>query len=177
MPKHNYNNKDTKKVFETPWFSIDEIPSGSGEGLYYSISCPDSAVILAQTLDDKFILVRQFRPPQNRYTLELPSGYVREGEPHEETVRRELQEETGYCCKEITYLGEFKICPSRINNTIHAYYGNKAELLKNKDDSHIEVVLVSPESFEEYILNGTYNESIGIVMYFISKRKRLFSKP
>ena len=72
MPKHNYNNKDTKKVFETPWFSIDEIPSGSGEEPYYSISCPDSAVILAQTLDDKFILVRQFRPPQNRYTLELP---------------------------------------------------------------------------------------------------------
>ncbi|UCF00107.1 MAG: NUDIX hydrolase [Planctomycetota bacterium] len=174
MAKDDYN-KGTKKAFETPWFSIDAIPLESGAEPYYSISCPDSAVILAQTLDHKFILVRQFRQPQNGYTLELPSGYVREGESHEETIRRELQEETGYCCTQIIYLGALKICPSRINNTIHAYYGNKAELLKNKDDSHIEVVLVSRESFKEYILNGTYNESTGIAVYFISKAKSLFN--
>ena len=94
---------------------------------------------------------------------------VPEGESHKQAVRRELLEETGYHCKKITYLGAFKICPSRINNTIHAYYGNKAELLKKKNDSDIEVVLVSPEIFDEYIFNGTYNESMGVVAYFMSK--------
>ena len=77
MPAKTYNCKLAKCVFDTPWFSIEAIPSVSaGEEPYYSISCPDCAAILAQTLDGKFILVRQFRPPQVRHTLELPSGYV-----------------------------------------------------------------------------------------------------
>jgi 8-oxo-dGTP pyrophosphatase MutT (NUDIX family) len=167
--------RNVKKVFQTPWFSIDELPSETGEKPYCSISGPDSAVILAQTIDHKFILVRQFRPPQNRHTLELPSGYVRQGESHKQAIRRELMEETGCRCKKITYLGAFKICPSRINNTIHAYYGHKAKLLKKKNDSDIEVVPVAPDIFDEYIFNGTYNESMGIVIYFIAKAKKLFS--
>lgn len=163
-------------IFNTQWFSIEEIPPVSaGEKPYYSILCPDAAVILAQTHDSEFVLVRQFRPPQNQFTLELPSGYADKGESHFDAVQRELIEETGYCCEKIIYLGALKLCPSRIDNTIHTYCGIKARQVRNGEENDIEVVLVSPKLFEEYIFRGEYNEPTGITMYFMSKEKRVFS--
>jgi 8-oxo-dGTP pyrophosphatase MutT (NUDIX family) len=176
MSTRAFSRKLAKTIFKTQWFSIREMPHVSpGEEPYYSISCPDSVAILAQTLDREFILVRQFRPPQGQFTLELPSGYIREGESHPKAVRRELLEETGYCCEDMVYLGSLKLCPSRIDNTIHAYCGTRARVEKDKKDKDIEVVLISPEAFEEYILNETYNEPTGIAIYFISKEKEIFS--
>ena len=174
MSGKNYNFKLVKDVFNTPWFSVEEIPSlFPREEPYYSISCPDSVAILAKTLEGKYILVRQFRPPQGQYTLELPSGYVDQEESNQGAVRREFLEETGYRCEDIIYLGAFKICPSRISNTVHVYCGFNAipETNKHNDDNDIEIVLVSEKSFEKYISNGTYNETVGIVAYFMSKGK------
>jgi len=109
MSGKSYNCEHTKGVFNTPWFSIEEIPSVSPtEEPYYSISCPDSVAILAQTLDGEFILVRQ--------------------------------------------------------------YGINAKLEnKHNNDSDIEIVLAPVDSYEKYISDGTYNETIGIVAYFMSK--------
>ena len=44
----------------------------------------------------KTILVRQFRPPMNKYTIELPAGLIDKNETFEQAALRELKEETGY---------------------------------------------------------------------------------
>ena len=55
------------------------------------------AIILAITSDQQVIAVRQFRYGANAFVLELPGGCPdREGEPPEETLRKELRQETGY---------------------------------------------------------------------------------
>lgn len=46
--------------------------------------------------DDEILLVRQFRPPAGRLTLEFPAGLIDPGETPEATAVRELYEETGY---------------------------------------------------------------------------------
>jgi len=175
MLKSNYNYKLTTNVFKTPWFSIEEIPHVSGaEKPYYSISCPDSVAVLAQTVAGEFILVSQFRPPQGQVTLELPSGYFPRDEDPLLAAGRELLEETGYSCEELVHLGFLKICPSRITNVIHAYCGFNARFTGKKQEHGIEVVLLSASAFEKYILTGLYNESVGIAMYFMSKEKKIF---
>ena len=48
---------------------------------------------------DEIVCVRQFRPPVDAYTIELPAGLIDAGEPPANAAVREFQEETGYIGK------------------------------------------------------------------------------
>ena len=54
------------------------------------------AVLKDSSSDLKTIIVRQYRPPLDAYTIELPAGLIDEGETYAEAALRELKEETGY---------------------------------------------------------------------------------
>jgi len=45
------------------------------------------------------MLQKQFRPPVNKVTIEVPAGLIDAGETAEECAVRELREETGYVGK------------------------------------------------------------------------------
>jgi 8-oxo-dGTP pyrophosphatase MutT (NUDIX family) len=45
---------------------------------------------------ERYVLVRQYRPPVDGHVLEFPAGLVDPGEDPAETAVRELAEETGY---------------------------------------------------------------------------------
>ncbi len=49
--------------------------------------------------DGKVLLVRQYRPPAERFLIEFPAGLIDAGESPAETAVRELYEETGYTGK------------------------------------------------------------------------------
>ncbi|KAK7895970.1 hypothetical protein WMY93_021295 [Mugilogobius chulae] len=53
--------------------------------------------LLKRTLHkDCVVMVKQFRPPMNSFSLEFPAGLIDKGETAEVAALRELKEETGY---------------------------------------------------------------------------------
>ncbi|HVB47064.1 MAG TPA: NUDIX hydrolase, partial [Burkholderiales bacterium] len=56
---------------------------------------PGAVMVVPLFEDGRVLLERQFRYPHRRDFIELPAGKLEPGEPHLETARRELLEETG----------------------------------------------------------------------------------
>ena len=75
-----------------------QMPDGSNSDFYIREE-PVAVAVLALTKDQKFILVRQFRPGPMRILDELPGGYVGAAEDPIEAASRELLEESGYSGK------------------------------------------------------------------------------
>jgi ADP-ribose pyrophosphatase len=66
---------------------------------------PGAVAVVAVTDDRRVLLVRQYRGPVDRELLEIPAGTRDvEGEPPQETARRELSEEAGVRAGELRLL-------------------------------------------------------------------------
>jgi len=72
-----------------------QLPSGR-ETTREVVEHRDCVAILAIDVDDNVLLVNQFRHSIEKELLEIPAGGIDNGEDPADTVRREMQEETGY---------------------------------------------------------------------------------
>ncbi|MBV8031223.1 MAG: NUDIX hydrolase [Betaproteobacteria bacterium] len=77
---------------------VVRLPDG-GESAREYIRHPGACAILARFDDGRILLERQFRYPHGRDFIEIPAGKLEPGEPHLETAKRELAEETGYVAR------------------------------------------------------------------------------
>ncbi|NCO68223.1 MAG: ADP-ribose pyrophosphatase [Nitrospirae bacterium CG_4_10_14_0_8_um_filter_41_23] len=70
------------------------------------VNCKGIVAILPVTDNKEVLLIRQFRPPVNRYVIEFPAGLNDKGDTLEEAAKRELLEEAGYSARELFFLTE-----------------------------------------------------------------------
>jgi ADP-ribose pyrophosphatase len=68
---------------------------------------PGAVAILAQPAPDQVLLVRQYRYPIRRWTVEIPAGTRVPGEDPAATAARELAEEAGLCAARLCEIGRF----------------------------------------------------------------------
>jgi len=69
------------------------------EALHRKKQTPAVIIIAQLKPSNRYILIRQFRPPTKSYILEFPAGLVDIGENVQIAAKRELLEETGYSGK------------------------------------------------------------------------------
>lgn len=83
-------------IYSVMAYKGDNTPPQEIEMISFRAPNKDSgAVCLPVTADGNILLVRQWRFQLNRFTIELPRGFMRKGETMEECALREAQEETG----------------------------------------------------------------------------------
>ena len=72
-------------VFSTPWFNIVEKYSlNISDDPYYSLQTLDYINVLAITNQKEILLVKQYRPAVNNFTLELPGGHIEKNQQPEQ---------------------------------------------------------------------------------------------
>lgn len=101
--------------------SLEERQHSSGGEPYFALKCPDFISIVALTANDELVLVRQYRPAVEVYTLELPSGHVDLGETPVEAAARELTEETGYVGSTIEEMAIIYPDTGRMSNRLFCF--------------------------------------------------------
>ena len=109
-------------VLATPWFEIHARPVVGGAEPHYAIWAPDVAVVVAVNAQGHLLLVRQYRPPVDMVTLEIPSGHIEPGETPEEAARKELREETGWHAPTLELLGCMSPSAGRFMNRYWVFF-------------------------------------------------------
>jgi len=77
--------------------------------------------------DPRIVLIRQYRHATGGYLWEIPAGRRDGNEPFESTARRELREETGYTCRDVTALTRIWTTPGFTDEVIHLFMATGLE--------------------------------------------------
>lgn len=70
-------------------------------------------------------LVRQYRTPFEQVTLEIPAGKLEPGEEPAACAMRELEEEAGVTCEQLTHLVSLRPAAAYCDEVIHIYLATK----------------------------------------------------
>ena len=80
-------------------------------------------------VDNKILLVKQFRYPNAITTLEIPAGKLELNENPKECALRELEEETGYSAKDAIKISKFLPTPGYSDEWLYIYQAQDVFLM------------------------------------------------
>ncbi len=129
-----------------------------------------AAAIVPITDSGNVILVRQYRYAVSTELLEVPAGTLEPGEDSESCARRELEEETGFRCREIRKISELFVAPGYSTEKIHVYLakGLTKSNMRTEEDEQIKVETLSIASALERIRMGEIRDAKTICALFRS---------
>lgn len=121
-----------------------------------------------------YLLVEQFRKPFEQTMLEVVAGLQEAGESPEETVRRELLEETGYEAATLQSLGQLFPSPGYVDEVIHLFYAEVAgrpDVAALDEDERICVSEWAPQALEESLTENRIKDAKTVAIWYLHKAK------
>ncbi len=155
-------------------FSVNRLRlPNQAEGEWECIHHPGGALAVPVTPEGDLVLVRQYRFAANGRLLEFPAGTVESYEEPAVTIRRELEEETGYRSHKWRSLGQFFLAPGYSDEIIYAFLAQALEKLETPpaqdEDEDIETVLMSPQALEQAIFDGEPVDAKSICSFMLAR--------
>ena len=155
----------TEVTYKTPWFEVIGKTMRADEAPYYSLRLPDYAAVVAFTEDGRILIVRQYRPAVEQYSLELPSGIVDPGEEPAETARRELLEETGYAAARVELVGALFVDTGRLSNRMFGCVATGARPVEGRaPEEGIEVLIWTVDELWRASRSGEFALSLHVAI-------------
>ena len=140
----------------------DEVSLPDGTRGYREYIRHPGAVAVVPLFDDgRVLLERQFRYPHKRDFIEIPAGKLEPGEPHLETAKRELLEETGYVADEWTRVGVIHTAIAYTDEAIELFVARRLKQVGRKLDAgeFLELVAVDYAEAIEMIRDGRITDA------------------
>jgi len=167
----------TEQIFTGKVISLQvdtvELPDGS-TATREIVKHPGAVAVLA-VQNDRLLLVDQFRQAMGRCELEIPAGKLERGEEPMEAAARELEEETGYHCENMTHLQSFYTAPGFSDEIIHLYLAEDLTSgeMSPDEDEFLEVYEVSFEEAQQYIAEGRIADAKTMMAFYIWQQRIL----
>lgn len=133
------------------WAEDVQLPDGRVVEGFFTIEMPDYAVVIALTPDSRVVVERNYKHGPRRVCLNLPAGYVEQGEDPLAAARRELLEETGYVAEEWVSLGGFTDNGNRGCGTGHLFLARRAQRVAEPDAGDLEEMEIGLMGLDEVI--------------------------
>jgi ADP-ribose pyrophosphatase len=121
--------------------------------------------------DGTVALVRQWRYPLGRYSLEIAAGRIEPGHTPEETAARELEEEMGLRAGELERIGEFNVAPGYCEERIFVYLAKGLEPCEQNldEDEEIEVVRLPFDEALAMVRDGEIDDAKSIITLLLAR--------
>jgi ADP-ribose pyrophosphatase len=124
--------------------TLDDVQMPNGKvGKREVVEHPGGVVVLAELDNGKILLIRQFRYPLGHDLYEFPAGKLDPGEDPLTSIRRELEEETGYTADVWELLTHVYTSPGFCNERLTLFRATglrKSENPRREEDECIEVM-------------------------------------
>ena len=136
---------------------VDTVTTPSGNLATRELVEHPGGVCVVPLFDDGTIIMEwQYRRPFDTNTYEIPAGKLHYGEDPLECGKRELEEETGYCARNYTYLGKMYPTPGFCLEVVHMYLATDLYegSLNRDEDEFMELERVPLSEVADKVLSG-----------------------
>ena len=166
--RHHDPIRSRTTAFATPWFQVIAKETDLDPKPYYSLALPDYVGVVAITTDGDMLFVRQYRPAIEATVLELPAGMVDPGESPQDTIARELIEETGHETETLEHLGTLYSDTGRLQNRLWCYFADRVRPVAGwQQEQGVEVVKMRPRDALDAVRRGDLNHALNLSVFML----------
>ena len=175
----NWLIKESKYILKHKYMTVRKDVCETAEGIvidpYFVLEFPTWVQVLAFNSDDKILVTRQYRHGVREVIYGLPTGYTEaEDISDEESIKRELLEETGYTSEKFISIGKLQPNPATQNNIVHCFAAfdiKKIQEPANDPSERITTEFVSVKDLLKLISDGEFAHALHVAGVFLTLSK------